>query len=607
MIDGENELLGITGDLINFLQIKAHKVVIQHAPFDFNNVLHEVAGTLHSACRASDKELVYVVGSDVPREMEADSLHMAQVLTNLIEYLMCHTPSREVQLHATLRSGSDDTSLLEVILYSDGGVLDETKLFDAHYDEASKKYIGLGLFVARELLQLMGGALTLSREKTSTTKMTLTFPVETVSNDRRQYHLPDDAIRDKQVLLVDRSPEVTRALHQFLDYFNMPVTEMAAEDFVDTIPDVSRFDIVAIDNTLLDDAWVARLEKIRQHSTLQVISLENLYASHTRPLSGVADVRIKKPLSQQHLFDILMQLTDAKGATSSEAVTTKRTETSPDIPEVYRGDFDNPSAITLDDFARFSGARLLIVEDNLVNQKVLKGMLSRAGLELTIANNGQEALDQLERVGDRIDMILMDISMPVMDGFTATRRIHEDPRYQSIPIVTLTALVSDHEVDKMFAAGANGYLAKPLKIGKLFSALERFVSREDSVAETEATASEQHNAAPINGLETRQAMANMQNNAMLYREVLREFKDYYGNSDVVFEKLIRDMRYEQLLTLCVDLRGLTGSIGARGLFDVVSEAQTMLVYRKYDLLERYIKTYRQELALLNEAIETYLR
>ena len=373
-------------------------------------------------------------------------------------------------------------------------------------------------------------------------------------------------------------------------------------------PDLSRFDLVMIDNTLIDDAWIARLKKIRHRSALHVISMENLYASRTRSLDdGVVDLRIKKPITQQHLFDVLLALTDAKGAASSETVAAKRTETSPDVPEVYRGDFDNPPGITLDDFARFSGARLLIVEDNLVNQKVLKGMLSRAGLDLTIANNGQEALDQLERVGDRIDMILMDISMPVMDGFTATRRIHEDPRYQSIPIVTLTALVSEHEVDKMFAAGANGYLAKPLKIGKLFRALERFVPQKGSKTEAEAPPSGRDDAAAVPGLETRRAMAGLQNDVLLDREVLREFRDLYGESDLLFEKLIRDTRYEQLRTLCIDLRGLTGSIGARGLFDVVSETQTMLVYRKYDLLERYITMYRQELNLLNEAIDTYLR
>jgi HPt (histidine-containing phosphotransfer) domain-containing protein len=117
---------------------------------------------------------------------------------------------------------------------------------------------------------------------------------------------------------------------------------------------------------------------------------------------------------------------------------------------------------------------------------------------------------------------------------------------------------------------------------------------------------QERNLPKIDGLDIRHAIGNMQNNALLYREVLSEFKEFYGSSDAVFEKLIQDTRYEQLRTLCVDLRGLSGSIGAKGLFEVVTEAQTMLVYKKYSLLERLIEPYRTELEKLNRAIEQYL-
>ncbi len=604
VIDGENELLGITGDLIKFLQIKAHKVTIQRAPFDINNVLHEIAGTLHNACRASDKELVFDVARDVPRQLEADSLHMAQVLTNLIEHLMCHTPSRVVRLGAHLRSDKQLGQRLEVTLYADADLPEEETLFDAHYDEATQKYLGLGLFVARELLELMGGALTLSSRETSATEMVLIFPVGERPAERRQYRLTDREIMGQRILIVDRNPDVLKALHRFLDYFKMDVTEMSAESFAAQVPDFSRYDIVVIDNTLLEATYRRRLEEIRERTPLQVISLENLYASETIPVEGVADVRMKKPLTQQHILDVLLQLAHPEAEHAVEAVP-ETSASDEKTPEVYRGDFANRTDVTLEDFGRFAGAHLLIVEDNLVNQKVLKGMLAKAGLTLSIANNGQEALERLDDVGKQVDMILMDISMPVMDGFTATQKIHAQERFRNIPIVTLTALASEHEVDKMFASGANGYLAKPLKIGKLYSAFARFLPETSQRPDSLSIAADEASSEEV-GLETQEAIGNMQNNTLLYREVLNEFQEFYGNSDVVFEKLIQDMRYEQLRILCVDLRGLTGSIGAQQLHEVVSETLTMLLYRKYDLLERYISPYREELARLNGAIDAYL-
>jgi CheY-like chemotaxis protein len=604
VIDGENELLGITSDLIKFLQIKSKKIAIQNAPFDFNNVLHEVAGTLYSTCKSSGKELVFDVDKNVPKEMHADSLHMAQVLTNLIEFLMCHTVSHKVHLRAGIRMGSDNIQILHVEIHSEIGAIDEEMFFDAYYDEASKKYVGLGLFVARELVQLMGGELTLGGEAEANTRLALTFPVGKRSEDRRQYRLPDRAIMDEKVLIVDKNRDVTYALKHFLDYFKMDATVMSSDTFMQRMPDFSHYDIVAIDNTLFDKNVVHFLREKRNKDALQVISLENLYASHTIPVDDVADVRMKKPLTQQHVFDILVQLGRQESMDPVDEAVAH--ELDADSLEVFRGDFADNRSIALEDFSRFSGAHVMIVEDNLVNQKVLKGMLSKAGLKLTIANNGQEALDLLEEVGEEVEMILMDISMPIMDGFTATKRIHEDSRFKKIPIVTLTALVSEHEVDKMFDVGANGYLSKPLKIGKLFSAMEKFLKHIKVTPDALQSNTQERNLPKIDGLDIRHAIGNMQNNALLYREVLSEFKEFYGSSDAVFEKLIQDTRYEQLRTLCVDLRGLSGSIGAKGLFEVVTEAQTMLVYKKYSLLERLIEPYRTELEKLNRAIEQYL-
>jgi len=604
VIERENTLLGMTSDLIKFLQIKARKVTIQNAPFDFNNVLHEVAGTLHGSCENSGKELVFDVARDVPKMMQADSLHMAQVLIGLIEYFMCDTDATKVYLNALIRTSSDKTRLLDIRIRSDIDGIDEESFFDAYYDEKSGKYIGLGVFVAKELVSLMGGELTLEERKGETTHLHIVFPVGRGSMELRQYHLPDRSVMEKKVLISDHNPDAMRALAHYLDYFKMETVEMPIALLQDPQTDLTPYDIIAIDDTVLDAALAARIRSQRTQDNLQVILLENLYSGEENPHAAEADIRMKKPLTQQHVYDVLVQLSEA--STTAERVEKEPQKRGENLPEVYRGDFEDIPSITLEDFSRFSGRRVLIVEDNLVNQKVLRGMLSKAGLLLHFADNGQEALALLEQMGDtRIEMILMDISMPVMDGFTATRRIHNDPRWQGIPIVTLTALVSEHEIEKMFDSGANGYLSKPLKIGRLYSAMVRFFPAEKSAAPNEHSQPDS-GISVTGGLDTRQVIGTMQEDTLLYREVLREFRDLYGKSDVVLEKLIDDARYEQFQTLCLDLRGLSGSIGARELFDVVSQMLNLLAEDRYTALRKEVGNYRGALKRLEDAIDRYL-
>ena len=600
VLDRENELLGITGDLIKFLQIKSHKVTIHKAPFDLNNVLHEVAGTLQAGCEGSGKELVFDVDRDVPRMLEADSLHVVQVLAGLSEHLMCHLPSREVRLRVLLETGRNQETRLRMVLYADVGGLNEEQFFDAHYDEATGKYVGLGLFVAKELTELMGGELTLKSTRDDRTEIELTLPVGLPEGERRQYHLPDRTILEKKILVADSHPDVARALSRYLEYFHIDTVVMSAEEIRERKPMLDRFDVVILDRTLLHESLIALIEEVRKHWPLKVVLLENLYAPSDAQLDDIADMRMSKPLTQQYVYDILMELYAHPVSPPREK---EEVEEIAVLPKVCREEFLERPETVIEEFARFQGRHILVVEDNAINRKVLEGILGRSGVRLSMAENGQEALERLEEIGGTVDLILMDINMPVMDGFTATRRIHAAPQWRSIPIVTLTALVMEHEIEKMFEAGANGYLPKPLNLGKLYHALHCFLSDAPEESSDKEPA---HLPETTGELDAHQALETMQENDLLYQEVLREFRELYSSSDAVFERLIRDKNYGALQTLSADLRGLTGAIGAQGLFHVLSQVLDALGEERYRDLEAFVDPYRRELKRLNEAISRYL-
>lgn len=233
-------------------------------------------------------------------------------------------------------------------------------------------------------------------------------------------------------------------------------------------------------------------------------------------------------------------------------------------------------------------------------------MLGKSEMELSVANNGEEAVAFMHENVGKVDFIFMDINMPVMDGYRASELIRNDNRYDDVPIVALTALVSEHEIEKMFDSGMNGYLPKPVHIEKLYAALDVFLSPSEE--EVSSSIVEKHPNKPMHleGLNTEEGLDHMKDNDVFYKEVLKEFMDAYAQSDAVFEKLVNEQRYMQVKMLCLDMKGLTGTIGAKEMHIVINEIHQHIIYKKPELLHSYISRYKTELAKLNTSIKTYL-
>jgi len=201
-------------------------------------------------------------------------------------------------------------------------------------------------------------------------------------------------------------------------------------------------------------------------------------------------------------------------------------------------------------------------------------------------------------------MIFMDINMPVMDGYTTSVKIREQAKYNHIPIIALSALTSSDEVAKMFSSGMNGYMSKPLQKERLYTALNIFI--ENAIKENLQEKKEEQKQLELEGLNIAIGIAKSSASEIFYKEILAEFKDAYGDSDALFDKLLYDFRYEQLRILCTDIRGLTGTIGAQKLNAIVTDMLKKLSYKKYDFMPELAKQYTIELRIINKSIEKYL-
>ena len=594
----ENELLDVTSDLIKFLRLRSKKVVIQNEVFNFNHVLNEVAGMLNNTYNHSDLELIFDIDKGVPRYMLADSLHLGQVLTNLLEYVAQHSHRKDIRLKVDSYSSLKEGLQLEFSIDTAMVIDKKEALFDSYYDEDRRRYVGLGLFVAKELTDLMNGELLVTDCEDGTNSLVLKVPIEEKNKEKRKYHLPDKGLVGKKILIVDKNVKSAQATERLFAYFRAKVTIFTVERFGKDIPNFELYDIVALNNNLFNLKTLEALVEVQKTKPLKIISLNNLFASEDVISHDIIDVSLIKPLTQEYVFDTLVKLYEEKEAKKPSYHTNVKGR-----PPVYRDTFNHVEGIGLESFQIFEGAHILIVEDNIINQKVVLSVLGKSKMTLHVASNGEEAVEFMRETEDRIDFIFMDINMPVMDGYRATELIRSDVRFEQVAIVALTALVSEHEIDKMFDAGMNGYLPKPVRIERLYSALKMFVkNKKVSMKEPEEDKKEMS----ISGLDIKEGLGHLKDNDVFYREVLREFMDAYVDSDLLFEKLVREQRFTQVKMLCLDMKGLTGTIGAKDMHYVINEIHQHLIYKKPELLDGYISRYKKEFTKLSQAIEKYL-
>jgi CheY-like chemotaxis protein len=228
----------------------------------------------------------------------------------------------------------------------------------------------------------------------------------------------------------------------------------------------------------------------------------------------------------------------------------------------------NHITITKQNFSEFAGERILVAEDNTINQKVLMGLLAGSGIELVMANDGQEALDILENDTNFV-MILMDAHMPRVDGFEATRIIRQNPKYDHILVVALSGDTASDDIQKMKDAGMSEQLAKPLRMESLYKIIYAYTGKETHTDETEEPVTTKN-------LNITKGLLTCGGDEDFYREILSEFVTDYGNSSDTLGAFLRSNNIHGADAYLLDIIGVAENIGAHPLGDIASNMKLAL-------------------------------
>ena len=606
----ENKLLDVTNDLIDFLRLKSKKVEIINEGFNINNVLNELSGSLASQFLGTHIELIFDIDKNIPRNLVGDSLHLGQILEAISSYLIEQPTVDEVKLEILMFDTFDENREIQFQFkdVSEGlspQVVDN--LFIPYYDEETEGYVGLGLFVANELIGMMGGELSVCSVEGKGSTFTLSLPFRVPDKiDKRSYRLPRKALIEKKVSIIDLNYNAALAIKKLFAYFKHEVKVISAEKFAQNMPNLSLCDIVIIHETLFTPRVVNYLTQIKRQKELKVIAMNSMLRTDKKEFSDpVIDVHIFTPLNQERIFEMIIHLYKEPTERRKEFRDALSEQTVSKV-KIHKTDMVETKNVTREKFEDFSGKKILIVEDNFINQKVLTSLFLSSGLEITLANNGQEAVTTMQNRANRFDIVLMDINMPIMDGYTATQIIRRDSYFDSLPIVAFTALALESEIEKMFQSGISAFLLKPLNIGKLYTALDIYLMRQP-IKTAKKPSVVPKKVVTYEGINIQKGIAHTNHNESLYLEVLKEFIEAYGTSDTLFSKLVEEHRFEQIKMLCVDMRGLSGSIGAEDMHHLTNEVLNKLLYKEYEVIANFKERYIFEIQRLNKSIKKYIQ
>jgi two-component system, sensor histidine kinase and response regulator len=475
-------LLLIINDVLDFSKIEAGKMELELIPFDLRESLGETMMALSFRAQQKGLELVYEVQPEVPEALLGDPGRIRQVMVNLVGNAIKFTEHGEIFVCVDERSAGSATTALHFAVKDTGvgiPVEKQEKIFDA-FSQAdgsmTRKYggTGLGLTICVRLVEMMGGRVWVESQpgQGSTFHFTVHLAVQDTAS-AWPIPLQPEQLRDLHALIVDDNFTNRRVLHGMLTRWGMRPTSVeggrAALQALEIAKSTGHpFPLILLDGQMPDMGGFALAEQIQKDPGLLAVTIMMLTsAGHLGDAARCRELGISgylvKPIRQGELLDSIRQVLQK----------TPRREV---VPLVTRHTLREAQ----------NRARILLAEDNAINQTLAVGLLEKRGYVVTIAGDGKAALAALDQ--ESFDLVLMDIQMPGMDGFEAAAAIREKEKRTGghIPIVAMTAHALKGDQERCISAGMDGYVSKPIRTSELFSTIESMLQNKDSLRASEA-------------------------------------------------------------------------------------------------------------------------
>lgn len=471
-------LLDIINDILDFSKIEAGKLSIEETGFSLEKVLQNFNNLVGLKSEEKKLELILDIPKAFPMNLLGDPLRLGQILINLGSNAVKFTSEGDIVLNVSVMEQSFDKITLLFKLTDSGIGMSESQiegLFQAfsQADASTTRRFGgtgLGLAISKRLCELMNGKIWVDSIEGQGSSFCFTA----------QFGIDHDAtideislsteLKEARILIVEPNLNLAKSINislssKGLDVYCVNSATEAEDELLLNSDSSTAYDLMLIDSEITDNNVIQFIKSVNQNekiSTVRSVILTTIYSKsdlfkEAHSLNYDIDVTIDKPLTPNSL------LSDLNCFFSKDVNETTKITQSPNLDEDLN--------------MKLKGLKILLAEDNKINQILAVTLLKQAGIDITVAGNGKIALEKLEE--QNYDGVLMDIQMPEMDGYTATKIIRENEKYKDLPIVAMTANIMSSDIEKIEAAGMNAYIGKPLDIKGMYRTIAKHIKHRD--------------------------------------------------------------------------------------------------------------------------------
>ena len=579
-----DSMLQIVNDILDFSKIEAGKVEVETVRFEIEDVLDQLSSLMALRAESQGIELAYEIG-DVPAVLIGDPLRLGQILTNLVSNAIKFSAGGNVIVNIRTTELAEQQAQLHFSVSDQGIGMSQEQIaqmfqpFTQADSSTTRRFggTGLGLSICRSLVELIGGDIWVESQLGvgSTFYFKAMFQLEPNRRQQRAAHLAERLAgqASRTVLIVDDNPIARRVLGHLIRQLGLE--EVSAENGEQALALVSRSDAPEFLACLVD--WfMPDLDGVETMRQLREVLIRRgatvppmiLVTAHSQDedlsrISADIDGLLAKPVSARNLFSEVARCIGLSGTSRQQARLRKS--------DGYK-------------WSRFRGLEILLVEDVDINQEVMRELLSSVGLEVRMAEDGQRALQEIERKIP--DLVLMDCHMPVMDGYATTRLIRANPQHAELPIIALTASAMADDRRRCFAVGMNGFVSKPVNLEELYAQMIQCLPAHAAAAgfkshSPDGEAQVLPAAMPrFPGIDLGLGLAQVGGRVPTLVKVLTKFRDNLGKTFAEqFNTQLKQGNWDGLARLVHSLKGVCRTLGINDLADASVLLESAVITR----------------------------
>jgi len=586
-------------EILEKYRLEMRKIKIDNQPFRLSGLLHIMTNKLRDAIKNNAHTLYYDVQNDVGRYIMGDNDYLEQVLEIMLKDIISLSANSEIILKISI---SKSKFLVFEIINEDAVMSREMvkAYIETNRTLSSMSENLLAFIKAKKIAEAMQGTIELKSGRMSGTHYMFKIPYMKDEDNRSKQKELKTFLNGKHALFIGKNEHDSKRAQYIFETYGIKIETMNLSDFETKKPNLSKYDMAILRSQELNYKHISFFKNMvkDKESDFKIIIVHELFESEEKiALSKeVSHAELYNPTIIGDVEEILYQMfmlksKAVKGINNMEIFN----------PETFA--IQNKTEVTEEDFEKFKGAHIAIVEDSKVDQRIIKNILKIDGVTIFTLGNGQELLDLLET--EEIDLIFSDINMPIMDGLTMTKKIRTVNKWENIPIISISSMAFMHEVKEMQRAGMNASIAKPIIAEEVYQALKRFLVITPKVKEKRSQPRQVSYEYDKNVLNIDKGIKEA-GGQLQYIEILMETMEVLDGTTEDLAGMIRQEEYHSLGVFAKSALDLYENIHAPEMIKMFQELVDYLSVKHKSYVMEYIFLYKKNWRRLQTEVDKYL-